>query len=45
MVGAVGFEPFDGGVTVDFDGPSAFMDKSMVVVAEQDSMVDVGLAS
>ena len=45
VVGTVGFEPFDGGVGVDFDSPSAFMDKSMMVITEQDSIVDVGLAS
>ena len=45
VVGAVGFIPFDGGVSVDFYGPAAFMDESMMVITEQHRVVDVGLAS
>ncbi len=45
VVGAVGFEPFDGGVGVDFDGPFAFVDETMMEVAEHHTIIDVGIAS
>ncbi len=45
VVAAVGFEPFDGGVGINFDGPFAFVDESVVEVAEHHTVIDVGVAS
>jgi hypothetical protein len=45
VVAAVGFEPFDGGVGVDLDGPFAFVDETVVEVAEHRRSGDVGFAS
>ncbi len=45
VVGAVGFEPFNGCVGINFDGPFTFVNESMMEVTEHHTIIDIRLAA